>query len=57
MGITIIGMILPLLAYDSITCMTAYALLGIGNAILQVSLNPLLNNVVTNKAFSKEYGS
>ena len=31
--------------------MTAYALLGIGNAILQVSLNPLLNNVVTNKAF------
>ena len=51
MGITIIGMILPLLAYDSITCMTAYALLGIGNAILQVSLNPLLNNVVTNKAF------
>lgn len=51
MGITIIGMILPLLAYDSITCMAAYALLGIGNAILQVSLNPLLNNVVTNKAF------
>lgn len=42
MGITIIGMILPLLAYDSITCMTAYALLGIGNAILQVSLNPCL---------------
>ena len=51
MFISIIGMILPLLAYDSITCMTAYALLGIGNAILQVSLNPLLNNVVTNKAF------
>ena len=51
MGITIIGMILPLLAYDSITCMTAYALLGIGYAILQVSLNPLLNNVDTNKAF------
>lgn len=51
MGITIVGMILPLLAYDSITCMTAYALLGIGNAILQVALNPLLNNVVTNKAF------
>jgi fucose permease len=27
--------------------MLAYALLGIGNAILQVSLNPLLNNVIT----------
>ena len=51
MVITIVGMILPLLAYDGVTCMVAYALLGIGNAILQVSLNPLLNNVITNKAF------
>lgn len=50
MAITIVGMILPLLVYDSVTCMAAYALLGIGNAILQVSLNPLLNNVITNKA-------
>ena len=51
MAITIIGMTLPLIAYNSVTCMMAYALLGIGNAILQVSLNPLLNNVITNKAF------
>ncbi|MGG6546658.1 UNVERIFIED_CONTAM: MFS transporter, partial [Prevotella sp. 15_C9] len=50
MAITIIGMTLPLIAYNSVTCMMAYALLGIGNAILQVSLNPLLNNVITNKA-------
>lgn len=50
MGITTIGMLLPLIAYNSITCMTAYAFLGIGNAILQVSLNPLLNNVITNKS-------
>lgn len=50
MAITIVGMILPLLVYDSVTCVAAYALLGIGNAILQVSLNPLLNNVITNKA-------
>ncbi len=49
MGITIIGMLLPLLIYDSITCMVAYAFLGIGNACLQVSLNPLLSNVVTNQ--------
>lgn len=47
MGITVVGMLLPLLTYNSITCMLAYALLGIGNAILQVSLNPLLNNVVS----------
>lgn len=50
MAITVVGMLLPLLVYNSTTCMMAYALLGIGNAILQVSLNPLLNNVVTNKA-------
>lgn len=50
MAVTLLGMMLPLLAYNSATCMTAFALLGIGNAILQVSLNPLLGNVVTNKA-------
>jgi fucose permease len=46
MGITVVGMLLPLAVYDSLTCMAAYALLGIGNAILQVSLNPLLGNVL-----------
>lgn len=49
MAITIVGMIIPLVNYNSVTTMTAYALLGIGNAILQVSVNPLLNNVVTDK--------
>ncbi|MFA6832544.1 MAG: MFS transporter [Bacteroidaceae bacterium] len=49
MGITVVGMLLPLISYNSVTCMVAYAFLGIGNAILQVSLNPLLNNVVTDK--------
>ena len=49
MGITIIGMLIPLLIYNSVTCILAFASLGIGNAILQVSLNPLLNNVITQK--------
>lgn len=49
MVVTILGMIIPLINYNSYTTMAAYALLGIGNAILQVSLNPLLNNVVTDK--------
>ena len=49
MGVTVVGMIVPLLSYNSVTCMIAYALLGIGNAILQVSLNPLLSNVITDK--------
>lgn len=49
MVITVMGMIIPLINYNSVTTMAAYALLGIGNAILQVSLNPLLSNVVTDK--------
>ena len=47
MAVTVVGMALPMIVYDSVTCMIAYAMLGIGNAILQVSLNPLLGNVVT----------
>ncbi len=47
MAVTVLGMALPLIVYNSVTCMIAYALLGIGNAILQVSLNPLLGNVIT----------
>lgn len=46
----IISMILPLVAYDGVTCMISFALLGIGNAILQISLNPLLSNVIVNKS-------
>lgn len=49
MVVTVVGMFLPLVVYNSATCMAAYALLGIGNAILQVSLNPLLSNVITNQ--------
>lgn len=49
MAVTIAGMILPLISYTAVTTMLAYAFLGIGNAILQVSLNPLLTNVVTDK--------
>lgn len=49
MLITVIGMLLPLLHYDSTMTLIAYALLGIGNAILQVSLNPLLQNVITDE--------
>ena len=49
MLVTVVGMALPLLHYDSAMTLAAYALLGIGNAILQVSVNPLLQNVVTDE--------
>jgi fucose permease len=46
--VTLVGMVIPLLK-SGWACLVGYALLGIGNAILQVSLNPLLNNVVTDQ--------
>jgi len=43
--VTAIGMMIPLLDYSFSIVLTAFALLGIGNTILQVSLNPLVTNV------------
>ena len=51
-GITAIGMLIPFVHYNLATCMTAFVLLGIGNTILQVSLNPLLTNVVKGDALT-----
>jgi len=44
--LTIIAMFLPLIDYTFFISLLAFALLGIANTILQVSLNPLLTNVV-----------
>jgi len=46
MAITFLAMLTPLLDYSFNVILVAFALLGIGNTILQVSLNPLLTNVV-----------
>lgn len=45
-GITSVAMLIPLISYSFPMVLTAFALLGIGNTILQVSLNPLLTDVV-----------
>lgn len=50
--ITIVGMLIPFVDYNLTTCMVAFVLLGIGNTILQVSLNPLLTNVVKGEALT-----
>lgn len=44
--ITIIAMFIPLIGYTFAMSLVAFALLGVANTILQVSLNPLLTNVV-----------
>jgi len=48
MAVTIVGMMVPLIG-SSWACLVGYAALGIGNTILQVSVNPLVKNVVTNE--------
>jgi fucose permease len=46
MVITAIGLLLPFFVYSFATVLTGFALLGIGNTIVQVSANPLLVDVV-----------
>ena len=45
--VTLAALVLPLLYYHFATMMLAFALLGIGNAVMQVSLNPLVSNIVS----------
>lgn len=45
-AVTIVAMLMPLVSYTFPIVLIAFALLGIGNTILQVSLNPLLADVV-----------
>lgn len=47
LAITVAALVLPLVYYHFATMMLAFALLGIGNALMQVSLNPLVSNIVS----------
>ena len=46
LGITLAAVVLPLLYYHLAVMMLSFALLGLGNAALQTSLNPLVSNIV-----------
>lgn len=52
MLLTATGLLLPFFIYSFITLMAGFALLGIGNTIIQVSANPLLIDVVPSKSSS-----
>lgn len=45
--VTLCALLIPLISYQFPVMLIAFALLGIGNTIMQVSLNPLLTNIVT----------
>lgn len=47
MIITVIGLLVPLINYSLPIVLIAFALIGIGNTLIQVALNPLLSNVVS----------
>ena len=51
LGVTAISLIIPVFdfAYTFWGMLLSFSLLGIGNAIMQVSLNPLVSNIVTGK--------
>jgi len=45
--VTMIALLLPVLDYNFYIMLLSFSLLGIGNALMQVSLNPLLSNIVS----------
>jgi MFS transporter, FHS family, L-fucose permease len=44
---TFTGLLVPLISYSFTTILIAFGLIGIGNTIIQVALNPLVINVVS----------
>lgn len=46
MAVTIIAMTIPLISYGFYSVLVAFAFIGIGNTIMQVSVNPLLAEIV-----------
>ena len=47
--ITFIGLSIPFLVYTNISMLITFSFLGIGNTLMQVSLNPLLTNIINEK--------
>ena len=45
--VTVVALLLPLLNYSFASMLISFSLLGIGNTLMQVSLNPLLSNIVS----------
>ena len=46
-AVTFVALLLPVISYSFPMVLSAFALIGIGNTILQVSMNPLVKDVVS----------
>jgi fucose permease len=44
--VTVVSLLVPSIHYSYVSMLISFSLLGIGNALLQVSINPLLTNIV-----------
>lgn len=49
LAITVVSLLLPLLNYSFASMLISFSLLGIGNTLMQVALNPLLSNIVSSE--------
>lgn len=47
LAVTMLSLIIPLLDYSFATMLVVFSLLGIGNTLMQVSLNPLVSDIVS----------
>ena len=50
--VTLLAVILPLIDYNLPLMVISFSLLGVGNTMMQVSINPLLSNIVSKKRLS-----
>ena len=50
--ITALALIVPVVRYDFSWMLLSFSLLGIGNTLMQVSLNPLISNLVVEEKFA-----
>lgn len=47
LGVTALSLLLPVITYNFTVMMISFCLLGIGNTLMQVSVNPLMSDIVT----------
>lgn len=45
--VTLLSLLVPMIGYSFATMLVAFSLLGIGNTLMQVSLNPLVSDIVS----------
>jgi fucose permease len=44
--VTAAALLIPVVSYSFVSMLISFSLLGIGNTLMQVSINPLLSNIV-----------